>query len=504
MIESIPLVVPYLHQSKVNNEIIGIGISLVLEKSREDITVMALGLVSKIAKDIGSDLTEKYFFREIFEISLDYTVNIGKAVVEFIAEAFKLPFADSLRSKLIGVFVKFMESENWNIRKHCISFFPRVYKNSNQSMQDLLLPLFCKSLKDKSKWVKEQSTNTCCCVLVYSKIPIPNEIIKYFLKVSDSGHYHAAYYFPGVLLTLGSNHWPDLKKLLTKLSDSDIRTKTCVVKSFHEIAKILGAEVTGKELVDLYEKFLDDEEVRFTAWENLPNFLREIFPEARDKYKGIVKGMGREREWRSRNLLAKTLCEYIGVYDYNCIYSEIWPLALELCEDLHCTVRLNAAKEVAKLAMYLLSKNSDWRRHIEMCIKKYAQGSLNSRIVFLKIVKHFAGTELAADFTEEILNLSKDKVKNVRIMCAEAVNFSSKLDHVWSNAKEILLNDEDQDVLFEFGRAMKFNNNVLFVTPPIMRRFHNIEVGGIVKFSHANPPKFAKIEDFEDISQLVS
>lgn len=503
MVESIPQIIPYLHQSKVNNEITGIAISLILEKSREDITVMALGLITKIAKEIGSLLVEKYFFREISEISQERSANIGKSIIEFIAEAFKLPYADSLRSKLIGLYIQYLESENWTIRKHCISFFPRIYKHCNVSMQDLLLPLFCKSLKDKSKWVKEQSTNTCCCVIVYSKIPIPDEIIKYFLKVSDSGHYHAAYYFPGVLLTLGSSHWQDLKKLLIKLSDSDLRTKNCVVKSLHEIGKILGAEVTGKELVEIFEKFLTDEDVRYVAYENLPNFLREIFPEARDKYKNIVKSMGREKDWRSRIMLAKNICEYIGVYDYNCIYSEIWPLALELCEDPHFTIRMTAAKEVAKLSMYLLSKNSDWRRHIEMCIKKYALGNLNNRLIFLKIVKNFAGTELAGDFTGEIIALSKDKVKNVRIMCAETVNFNSKLDQVWGEAKENLINDEDDDVRFEFGRSIKFNNKVLYVTPPILRKNHSVEVGGIVKFSHSNPPKFAKIEDFEDVSQIV-
>jgi hypothetical protein len=352
--------------------------------------------------------------------------------------------------------------------------------------------------------VKEQSINTCCCVIIYAKVPIPEVLVKSYLKVPDSGHFHAAFYFPGVLLTLGTPAWGEMKKLFQKLAESDSRTKNCLLKSIHEVGKILGAEVAGKDLTEIFDKICEDEDVKGTAFECLPNFLRELFPEDRDRYKNIVKNLARDRDWRKRGILALGLCEYIGVFDYNCIYTDIWPLALELCEDQHSTVRLSAAKETAKLALYLLAKNSDWKRHIELCIKKYATGSVNSKIVFLTIVKHFSATEFAGDFLDQVVSLAKDDVKNVRIMCADAVNFCRSLENVWESARVLLENDEEQDVRFEFGKTMKMRQDQTFVTPPILRRIHNIEVGGVIKFSHSKPPKFAKIEDFEDIRDLIN
>jgi hypothetical protein len=108
MIESIPLIIPFLHQSKVNNEIIGITISLILEKASEDITQLALGLIGQISRSIGSELIEKYFYREIYEIAHNSSVNTGKVLIELVSNLFVLPHSESLRAKLIGIFVKFM------------------------------------------------------------------------------------------------------------------------------------------------------------------------------------------------------------------------------------------------------------------------------------------------------------------------------------------------------------------------------------------------------------
>jgi hypothetical protein len=54
MVDNIPFVIKHLHQSQINNEIIGIALSLVLDKSREDITILGLQMVKNIAKSIGS------------------------------------------------------------------------------------------------------------------------------------------------------------------------------------------------------------------------------------------------------------------------------------------------------------------------------------------------------------------------------------------------------------------------------------------------------------------
>ena len=235
------------------------------------------------------------------------------------------------------------------------------------------------------------------------------------------------------------------------------------------------------------------------AYSNLPNFLREIFPEARDKYKSLIKSMGREpKNWRSRYIFARHICEYIGVFDYNILYIEIWPLALQLCEDMHSIVRKTAAIEVAKLSLYLLSKNSDWKRHIEMSIKKYSKGTVNNRIIFLIIMKYYAGVDLAGDFSNEIATLAKDPIINVRIMCAETVVLSKA--NVWENGKKILADDIQRDVIYKLGNDFISDNTRNFITPPLLRSSHKEEIGGLIKFSHNLKQKFDKISNYQQYS----
>ena len=82
---------------------------------------------------------------------------------------------------------------------------------------------------------------------------------------------------------------------INKISESEPKNKICLVSSIHEIAKILGAEASTKELIEIYDSFLKDESVKYEAYMNLPNFLRELFPESRDKYKSLIKSMGRDQ-----------------------------------------------------------------------------------------------------------------------------------------------------------------------------------------------------------------
>lgn len=500
MVDNISILIKHLHQSQINNEIIGIALSLVLDKSREDITILGLQMVKSIAKSIGSDLMERYFCREMWEISAENSVGLAKSMIELIAESFTLAKADSLKAKLISIYIKYCENDNWNTRKYCVGSFCKILQKSSKDMQDLLLPVFCKLLKDKSKWVKEQAINNCSLVIIYSQIQIPTAVMKHYFKVSDNGFYTVAYYFSAVLLTLGAQAWGEMKKIFYKILEGEYKNRICLIHSMHEIAKIIGAEVSGKELVVVFDGILEDCEMRIEAYKSLPSFLRELFPEARDKYKTIIKNISRDPDWRYRFAFTNNICEYIGVYDYNHIYTNIWPLALEHCEDKNCTIRFQAAKEVAKLAMYLLSKNIDWKRHIEMSIKKYSNGTLENRLVFLKIIKNLIGTEFAKDFSSEIEYLAKDKVANVRIMCAEAVNYDK--EGMWEGSRILLEADKELDVRFKFGKVLGFKNKGHFITPPLIRNAHNEDVGGIVKFDHSLPMRSNKISSFCEVAMI--
>jgi serine/threonine-protein phosphatase 4 regulatory subunit 1 len=71
--------------------------------------------------------------------------------------------------------------------------------------------------------------------------------------------FHCAYNFPAVLQTLGPNSWNKLRPLHELLvKDSRWKVRRTLAFSLHEIAKILGPEITEKELIPVLYHFQKD------------------------------------------------------------------------------------------------------------------------------------------------------------------------------------------------------------------------------------------------------
>ena len=69
---------------------------------------------------------------------------------------------------------------------------------------------------------------------------------------------------------------------------NDGRIKKTLSHSIHELARILGPEITEEDLVPIMERFLKDSinEIRIGALKNLHVFLAEVKPESRH---GFIK-----------------------------------------------------------------------------------------------------------------------------------------------------------------------------------------------------------------------
>ena len=91
--------------------------------------------------------------------------------------------------------------------------------------------------------------------------------------------YYSSFNFPAFVYTLGKDHWESFRKLYLKLAKfNDGRIKKTLAHSIHELARILGPEITESDLVPLMERFLKDptNEIRSGALRNLHVFLNEV------------------------------------------------------------------------------------------------------------------------------------------------------------------------------------------------------------------------------------
>ena len=86
---------------------------------------------------------------------------------------------------------------------------------------------------------------------------------------------------------MGKEKWDEFRKIYLKLSKfNDSRIKRTLAHSIHELARILGQEITETDLVPIMERFLKDtvNEIKVGALKNLHIFLQEVSPENRIQF----------------------------------------------------------------------------------------------------------------------------------------------------------------------------------------------------------------------------
>ncbi|XP_015687564.1 serine/threonine-protein phosphatase 4 regulatory subunit 1 [Protobothrops mucrosquamatus] len=114
---------------------------------------------------------------------------------------------------------------------------------------------------------------------------IPQPLLEQYLSMTDPARAqtvdteiakHCAYSLPGVALTLGRQNWHCLKDTYETLaSDVQWKVRRTLAFSIHELAVILGDQLTAADLVPIFNGFLKDlDEVRIGILKHLYDFLK--------------------------------------------------------------------------------------------------------------------------------------------------------------------------------------------------------------------------------------
>ena len=101
--------------------------------------------------------------------------------------------------------------------------------------------------------------------------------------------YYSAFNLPAFIYVLGKAAWDKFRPIFFKLCKfNDLKIQKTLAHSIHELATILGPEITENELVPIMLKFISDKntfkEARIGALKNLHVFLKEVSPETRKQF----------------------------------------------------------------------------------------------------------------------------------------------------------------------------------------------------------------------------
>uniref|UniRef100_A0A8B9LGG3 WW-binding domain-containing protein n=1 Tax=Astyanax mexicanus TaxID=7994 RepID=A0A8B9LGG3_ASTMX len=316
---------------------------------------------------------------------------------------------------------------------------------------------------------------------------IPQQLLDQYLSMTDPARAqtvdteiakHCAFSLPGVALTLGRQNWHCLKDTYETLAtDVQWKVRRTLAFSIHELAVILGDQLTAADLVPIFNGFLKDlDEVRIGVLKHLYDFLKLLHAEKRREYLYQLQEFmvtDNSRNWRFRYELAEQLILIIELYSHSDVYDYLRQIALNLCSDKVSEVRWISYKLVVEILQKLyssgahdLSLNFINELVVRFCHCPKWVGRQAFAFICQAIVEGdcMPMDQFAQHLLPCLLSLSSDPVPNVRVRVAKALRQSvlEKRSAYSDELEEALCElrmDKDRDV--RFFATVEPNQNVM-------------------------------------------
>ncbi|KFR06443.1 Serine/threonine-protein phosphatase 4 regulatory subunit 1, partial [Opisthocomus hoazin] len=273
---------------------------------------------------------------------------------------------------------------------------------------------------------------------------VPQALLDQYLSMTDPSRAqtvdteiakHCAYSLPGVALTLGRQNWHCLKDTYETLaSDMQWKVRRTLAFSIHELAVILGDQLTAGDLVPVFNGFLKDlDEVRIGVLKHLHDFLKLYHLDKRREYLYQLQEFlvtDNSRNWRFRAELAEQLILLLDLYSARDIYDYLRPIAFSLCADKVSSVRWISYKLVSEMVkkLYMASPSTFVINLMNELVEKFCRcQKWSGRQTFVFICQTISEDDclpmdqFAVYLLPHLLYLASDRVPNVRVLLAKTL-----------------------------------------------------------------------------------
>ena len=234
---------------------------------------------------MGQTLSECFIVPEIKSLAIDEQSSVRQTVAKNLLNISKIVSLDYFTGAVFPLYNNLTQDKDEKVRKTCAEVVAEI---ANVSPLDkngqALAEIYYRFLKDPSSKIVRgtafQNIGPFIAALKDLK-DIDQRIIDFYVSTTDNSSnkdvcYYSSYNFPAFVYTLGRERWEDFKKIYLKLAKfNDGRIKKTLACSIHELARILGSEITEADLVPIMEKFLKDNQndIKVGALRNLHIFL---------------------------------------------------------------------------------------------------------------------------------------------------------------------------------------------------------------------------------------
>ncbi|XP_069885745.1 serine/threonine-protein phosphatase 4 regulatory subunit 1 isoform X3 [Dipodomys merriami] len=273
---------------------------------------------------------------------------------------------------------------------------------------------------------------------------VPQALLDQYLSMTDPSRAqtvdteiakHCAYSLPGVALTLGRQNWHCLRETYETLaSDMQWKVRRTLAFSIHELAVILGDQLTAADLVPIFNGFLKDlDEVRIGVLKHLHDFLKLLHIDKRREYLYQLQEFlvtDNSRNWRFRAELAEQLILLLELYSPRDVYDYLRPIALNLCADKVSSVRWISYKLVSEMVkkLHMATPPNFGVDLIHELVENFGRcPKWSGRQAFVFVCQTVIEDDclpmdqFAVHLMPHLLTLANDRVPNVRVLLAKTL-----------------------------------------------------------------------------------
>ncbi|XP_045430221.1 serine/threonine-protein phosphatase 4 regulatory subunit 1 isoform X4 [Pipistrellus kuhlii] len=273
---------------------------------------------------------------------------------------------------------------------------------------------------------------------------VPQALLDQYLSMTDPSRAqtvdteiakHCAYSLPGVALTLGRQNWHCLRETYETLaSDMQWKVRRTLAFSIHELAVILGDQLTAIDLVPIFNGFLKDlDEVRIGVLKHLHDFLKLLHIDKRREYLYQLQEFlvtDNSRNWRFRAELAEQLILLLELYNARDVYDYLRPIALNLCADKVSSVRWISYKLVSEMVkkLHMATPPTFGVDLIHELVENFGRcPKWSGRQAFVFVCQTVIEDDclpmeqFAVLLMPHLLTLANDRVPNVRVLLAKTL-----------------------------------------------------------------------------------
>lgn len=248
------------------NYILKFMLELAHEEADEKARVTALKILNQVAGKLDSELCEKFIVKEIKSLAIDPFPLVRKNVAANLSNVCKSINREWFLNEIFPLLTALGKDKEDEVRNSCVEQVPTISDACPPAIRTgELEKMYINFMTDANKKVRVNAFKHLGKFLETLKdLEIDQEFLELYIETGMKSRakdlqYYWAYNIPGMLYILKKDSWETLEELYMKLAKSqDVRVKKTLSHSIHEIAKIIGSELTESLLIDILNSYLRD------------------------------------------------------------------------------------------------------------------------------------------------------------------------------------------------------------------------------------------------------